>query len=627
MATDGDLGAALAVATEAAREAGALLLAEFLRPGGPRGTLAGHAHAHADERAEALIRARLLAATPGWGYLGEETAGTPVAGDGRHLWFVDPNDGTRAYLKGFRGSAVSIGLLRDGVPVLGVVFAYAAPDNRGDLFGWAEGCGPLRRNGQPVDRPPWSAALSAESVVLVSQSADRAALRNLLCSAPARVRAEASVAYRMALVAAGEGEVGASLAGPGGWDYAGGHALLRAVGGALLDQAGRPVTYTRSGGSSTASCFFGAPHLASQIAQRPWGDVLGHPPLAPGVRCWPAPGRTVADAGLLERAQGCLLGQLAGDALGGMVEFSSAAAISRAYPHGPRALAPSPVWHTLAGQPTDDSELALALARTLLTPRGYVDEQAATAYGAWRESRPFDVGGTIGAATGGKARAARAAASQSSQANGALMRQSPLAIWGHAHSPEDLALAIRADTTLTHPHPVCVEASAAYVVALAATIREGLTAEQAYTVACDWQAQHGVDASVGESLAAARTGPPQYERQMGWVLIALRNAFYQALHAPTLEEGIVATVLGGGDTDTNAAIAGALLGALHGARSLPSQWRQAVLTCRPQLDAPGVLQPRPQTYWPVDALTLAEVLLVAGHTGSQAAGAGRQVRT
>ncbi len=56
-------------------------------------------------------------------------------------------------------------------------------------------------------------------------------------------------------------------------------------------------------------------------------------------------------------------------------------------------------------------------------------------------------------------------------------------------------------------------------------------------------------------------------------------------------------------------------GALHGARSLPSQWRQAVLTCRPQLDAPGVLQPRPQTYWPVDALYLAEALLVAGHTG------------
>ena len=535
---------------------------------------------------------------------------------------VDPNDGTRAYLKGFRGSAVSIGLLCDGVPVLGVVFAYAAPDNRGDLFGWAEGCGPLLRNGQPVTRPPWSAALTAQSVVLVSQSADRAALANLRCAAPARVYAEASVAYRMALVAAGEGEVGTSLAGPGGWDYAGGHALLRSAGDALLNQSGRPVAYTRSGRSSTASCFFGAPHLAAQIARRPWGDVLASRTREPLARCSPAPGRTVADAGLLERAQGCLLGQLAGDALGSMVEFSSAAAISHAYPHGPREIGDSPVWHTLAGQPTDDSELALALARTLLTTHGYVDEQAAAAYGAWRESGPFDVGGTIGAATaaimraqpGGKARAARAAASQSSQANGALMRQSPLAIWGHAQRPQDLALAVGADTTLTHPHPVCVEASAAYVVALAATIREGLTAEQAYAVACDWQAQHGVESSVGEVLAAARTGPPTYERQMGWVLIALQNAFYQALHAATLEEGIVATVRGGGDTDTNAAIAGALLGALHGARSLPSQWRQAVLTCRPQQDAPGVLKPRPQTYWPVDALTLAEALLVAGHT-------------
>ena len=53
-------------------------------------------------------------------------------------------------MRGFRGSAVSIGLVRDGVPVLGVVYAFAYPDDHGDLLAWAEGCGPLTRNGRPV---------------------------------------------------------------------------------------------------------------------------------------------------------------------------------------------------------------------------------------------------------------------------------------------------------------------------------------------------------------------------------------------------------------------------------------------------------------------------------------------
>ncbi|MGH9629375.1 MAG: inositol monophosphatase family protein, partial [Bryobacteraceae bacterium] len=72
-------------------------------------------------------------------------------GDSReHLWLVDPNDGTAAFEKGFRGAAVSIALLRDGRPVLGVVYAYSEPDHGGDLFTWAEGSGTLKRNGQSV---------------------------------------------------------------------------------------------------------------------------------------------------------------------------------------------------------------------------------------------------------------------------------------------------------------------------------------------------------------------------------------------------------------------------------------------------------------------------------------------
>jgi hypothetical protein len=73
----------------------------------------------------------------------------------------------------------------------------------------------------------------------------------------------------------------------------------------------------------------------------------------------------------------------------------------------------------------------------------------------------------------------------------------------------------------------------------------------------------------------------------------------------------------GGDSDTNAAIAGALLGAVYGEDAVPAQWRNAVLACRPEAGRPGVRRPRPREYWPVDVLELAERLVVLGARENQ----------
>lgn len=334
--------------------------------------------------------------------------------------------------------------------------------------------------------------------------------------------------------------------------------------------------------------------------------------------------KTGSDAGLLARARGCLLGQLAGDALGSMVEFKSAATIRSMYPGDLREIGPSAVFGTLAGQPTDDSELALALARTLAA-HGFAVEQIAGAYGDWHESHPFDEGNAtrqalsgIGAARrrgASAAETARQSADPHTQANGALMRQSPLGIWGYALDPMVLDGYVRADTRLTHPNEVCQDASAAFIVALAAVIREGLDGPAAYARACAWDHAHGHSPKVTQALAAAQTTRPNYEQSIGHVPIALQNAFYQALHASSLEDGVVDTVMQGGDTDTNAAIAGALLGAIHGTGAVPDQWRAALLACRPEQGAPGVHHPRPATYWPVDALDLAAQVLAAGGRG------------
>ena len=101
---------------------------------------------------------------------------------------------------------------------------------------------------------------------------------------------------------------------------------------------------------------------------------------------------------------------------------------------------------------------------------------------------------------------------------------------------------------------------------------------------------------------------------MGWVLIALQNAFFDLLHATSLEDGVIGSVARGGDTDTNAAIAGALLGAAHGRNAVPLQWRRMILTCR--ADPQCARAPRPREYWPTHVLQKAEWLLLEGRTSS-----------
>jgi len=72
---------------------------------------------------------------------------------------------------------------------------------------------------------------------------------------------------------------------------------------------------------------------------------------------------------------------------------------------------------------------------------------------------------------------------------------------------------------------------------------------------------------------------------------------------------MVDTVMRGGDIDTNAAICGALLGAVWGGNAITDQWTECVLNCRPAAGRPHVHRPRPECFWPADALELVEGLI------------------
>jgi ADP-ribosylglycohydrolase/fructose-1,6-bisphosphatase/inositol monophosphatase family enzyme len=603
-----DFAALLAAVIAAAEVAGGRLAAEFARPQGPR----GHgSHADIDDEIEAELRGRLLELLPAR-WRGEETGVLAGAG-GPYCWLVDPHDGTRSYLAGEPGSAVSIALLRDGVPVLGVVHAPLSPDRGADTIAWAEGLDRLLRNGVPVASVPGDRDLSAGDIVLLSQAAAEWAVGNARAVAPARFVALPSIAYRLARAAAGDGVAAVSLNGPCGWDYAAGHALIRGAGGVLLNEAGTEVAYTVDGASTTQACFGGAPRVARTLAARDWSKVREGRRMAPRLSLgWP---RAAAGAAL-DRAVGCLMGQIAGDSLGSLVEFETPAQIAGRYPDGVRDLADGGTWNTIAGQPTDDSELALGLARALVGRAAWPAEAVAAAYGDWYASRPFDIGGTTGqafsaaaAALSAKAMEARRVADRASRSNGALMRCAPIGIW--ARSPDEAAATACEDALLSHPHALCQAASAALVAAISSGIRGGdrdamLAAAEAAVAAPEAE-------PLREALACARRGegPLDFVHQQGSVMIAFQNAFRHLASGRPLEDALIETVRQGGDTDTNAAICGALLGAAQGRGAIPPRWSTAILACR-TLAETGARHPREACYWPDDVPLLAEALLLRG---------------
>ena len=590
---------------DAVSEAANMLVAESRRPEGPHG--GGH-KAEIDTEIEYFLAERLIALLPAR-FVGEETPGKP--GDGSpYCWLVDPQDGTRAYLQAYRGSAVSVALLRDGVPVLGVVCAPMSPDRGWDLIAWAEGLPHLLRNGAEVAVDLSRKTLDRGGIVFFDHRKSARPIASGTAVAPARFVSLPSIAYRLARTAVGDGEATLSLGSPCGYDYAAGHALLRGAGGVLLHEDGQEVTYSRNGESLVHRCFGGAPAAARELANRSWSRAPQDEPSRPRVALrWP---RTVED-NMLDRAKGCLFGQVIGDNLGALVEFEREDAIAHRYPDGVRDLKDGGCWNILAGQPTDDSELALALARTLIETGRYDREAVAAAYGEWCASEPFDIGGTTrqalaaaaSAKAGRKAEEASARASRDSQANGSLMRISPVGIW--AREPEVADRTAREDSRLTHPNEVCVDACGAFAAAIAEGIHSG-DREAMLRVA----RAHARAEAVQEALDRAEAGeaPGDYFRHMGWVLIAVQNAFLHLRKGTTVEEALVATVGRGGDTDTNGAIAGALVGAADGLGAFPRRWVMPVQACRPH-EALGAGNPRPMIYWPDDLAMIAEALLIA----------------
>jgi ADP-ribosylglycohydrolase len=299
----------------------------------------------------------------------------------------------------------------------------------------------------------------------------------------------------------------------------------------------------------------------------------------------------ILTAGQLDRACGALLATAAGDALGAPYEF------------GPPLPAGMPVTMTGgggfewdAGEWTDDTAMAIAVAEVAATGSDLRSAQAQDRIVArwidWARGAK-DVGVQTRSVlsvveTGGAARAREAAAALHertgrSGGNGSLMRTAPVAL-AYLDDEDGLVEAASELSALTHFDREAGEACVLWCLAIRHAV---LTGALDVRVGLD-RLEPGRREAWSDRIDAAEASRPADFTQNGWVVEALQAAWSAIAvtpvpredptagtsHADHLRLALEAAVRGGRDTDTVAAIAGGLLGAVHGASAVPTQWRE-----------------------------------------------------
>jgi myo-inositol-1(or 4)-monophosphatase len=233
------LAVALALLSEAVRAAGAAAL-EFYG-NAPR---VWHKEdrspvSEADYAADAVLKARLMAARPDFGWMSEESGFAAPGGPKDRLWIVDPIDGTRAFLKERPEWAVSAALVEDGRPIAAAVFNPPA-----EFFFTATKGGGAHLNGAPIH------ASKRASIAGARMLAHDSALRGRRWRSPwpdMELHRVNSIAYRICLVASGEYDAVLSTSEKSDWDLAAADLIVHEAGGRVSAFNGATFVYNKAG--------------------------------------------------------------------------------------------------------------------------------------------------------------------------------------------------------------------------------------------------------------------------------------------------------------------------------------------------------------------------------------------
>ena len=251
----------LDIAIQAAKEAGKIVMEYYQNSYHIHEKSPNNPVTTADLMANHQIREIICHAFPDDGWLSEETEDSPDRLAKSRVWVIDPIDGTEEFIAGTPEFAISIALVVEGIPVIGVLHNPATAE----LF-YAYTGGGAFCNGTPIRCSPRQNLKRAS--MLVSRTEHRKGVLSGLIPLVAEIQYIGSVTYKLAMLATGTADLYVTVRPKNEWDFCAGDLILREAGGVLWDKAGQIIRYNKRRVRQPTGLFAGNPTLVKQIINR-----------------------------------------------------------------------------------------------------------------------------------------------------------------------------------------------------------------------------------------------------------------------------------------------------------------------------------------------------------------------
>ena len=229
----------LKLAIDAAKKAGAIIMNYYKADYEIRDKSYHNPVTTADHAADSCLKKLLMEARPEYGWLSEETVDSPDRLSKERVWVVDPLDGTKEFIEVVPNFVVSVALVENGFPIVGVLFNPVTKE----IFTAASDEG-AHLNGEIIHCVTKEDV--CDMVILNSRSETRRGLWAPYGDTFGELRAIGSVAYKLGITAAGKADIFASLRPKNEWDICAGNCIINEAGGKLIDLNGNQRKYNQA---------------------------------------------------------------------------------------------------------------------------------------------------------------------------------------------------------------------------------------------------------------------------------------------------------------------------------------------------------------------------------------------